>query len=172
MWVSSNDSFLLIVCCVKEQNKLCCIIISYRELKLKWINIDRRSGKTMLPFGINDIILISHLSYSGYFQDEAKNESSTRRCLFLGWNQTKTKLTKWLCTFLHRHWEFVKQISLLYFWKGDGNSGPKKKNFKYWWRSVHLKMGTFPFVFWHLLAPLLLLFNYHSTTYGLENPWV
>ena len=30
-----NYSFLLIICYVKEQNKLCCIIISYCELKLK-----------------------------------------------------------------------------------------------------------------------------------------
>ena len=102
-----------------------CVFIN-NDKNSYWTVEDRRSGKTMLPFGINDSILISHPSYSGYFQDEAKNESSTRRCLFLGWNQTKTKLTKWLCTFLHRHWEFVKQISLLYFWKGDGNSEPKK----------------------------------------------
>ena len=34
VWVSSNGSFLLIVCCIKEQNKLFRIIISYCELKL------------------------------------------------------------------------------------------------------------------------------------------
>ena len=39
MWVSSNDYFLLIICCVKEQDKLCCINISYCEIKLKWINV-------------------------------------------------------------------------------------------------------------------------------------
>ena len=39
MWATSNYSCLFIICCVKEQNKLFCIIISYVEIKLKWINI-------------------------------------------------------------------------------------------------------------------------------------
>ena len=39
MWVSLNDSFLLIIYCVKYQNKLCCTIIPYCELKPKWITI-------------------------------------------------------------------------------------------------------------------------------------
>ena len=39
MWVISNDSFLLIVCFIKEQNKLCFITISYFDIKLKHINI-------------------------------------------------------------------------------------------------------------------------------------
>ena len=39
MWASSNDSFLLIICYVKEQNKLCCIIIPHCDIKPKCINI-------------------------------------------------------------------------------------------------------------------------------------
>ena len=36
IWVSSIYFFLLTICRVKERNELCCIIIYYCELKLKW----------------------------------------------------------------------------------------------------------------------------------------
>ena len=38
----------------------------------------------MLLHGINDNILIYHLSYSGAYQYKAKNESSTKREIFFG----------------------------------------------------------------------------------------
>ena len=93
MWVISNDSLFLIICYVKGKNKLCCIIISYCEFKIKWINIvlelkmiksdltveDRYTGKMIIIHGINDNILISHPSNSCVYQDEAKNEISTKR---------------------------------------------------------------------------------------------
>ena len=82
MWSSSNESFLLIICYVKEQNKLCCIIIPHCDIKPKCINIVFvlkmrkgilkvkyiRLGKMMLLRGINDNILISHLYYLGVYQ--------------------------------------------------------------------------------------------------------
>ena len=39
MWVSSNEYLLLIIFFKKEQDNLFCTIISYCELKLKWIHI-------------------------------------------------------------------------------------------------------------------------------------
>ena len=88
--MSSNDYFLLIICCVTTRNKLFCINISYCEVKLKWINIvfvlktrkhllkfeDKLPGKIMLLHGINDNMLISHPSYLGVYQDESKNDIS------------------------------------------------------------------------------------------------
>ena len=79
----SNDYFLFTICSVKEQNRLCCIIISYCELKLKLINtvfvLKREKsyetveyinpGKMMLLHGITDNILISHPYYSRVYQD-------------------------------------------------------------------------------------------------------
>ena len=67
MWVSSIDYSFLIICCVKVKNNLCCIIIYYSGLKLKWINIlfvlklekaylkveDRCPGGMMIPRDIN-----------------------------------------------------------------------------------------------------------------------
>ena len=38
----------------------------------------------MIIHGINDDILIPHLSYSSVYQDETKNESSTKRLCFWG----------------------------------------------------------------------------------------
>ena len=38
----------------------------------------------MIICGINYNILIPHLSYSGVYQDEEKNESSKKRQMFLG----------------------------------------------------------------------------------------
>ena len=67
MWLSSNYSFLLIICCIKEQNKFCCIIISYCELKLIKVNIvfvlkirkeEKLPGKMMLLHGKNDNIIV------------------------------------------------------------------------------------------------------------------
>ena len=44
------------------------------------LNSRRQSArKNLLPHGINDNLLISHLSYLGAYQDEDKNESSTKR---------------------------------------------------------------------------------------------
>ena len=71
---------------------MCRIIISYCELKLKFINIvfvlkrekeyytveDRRPGKIIILRGINNKIIISRLSYSDLYLDEAKYESSTK----------------------------------------------------------------------------------------------
>ena len=72
MWVVSNYFSLLITCFVNEQNKLCCIIIYFCELKLECINIVFVL-KTIK--GIHDNILIYWPSYSGVYQYEAKNES-------------------------------------------------------------------------------------------------
>ena len=43
----------------------------------------------ILLHAINDDILIPHLSYSGVYQYEPKNEISTKRSYFWGWNETK-----------------------------------------------------------------------------------
>ena len=47
--------------------------------KAYWIFEDRRTGKMMIINDINDNILISHPSYWGLYQYEAKNEISTKR---------------------------------------------------------------------------------------------
>ena len=39
MLVGSKSSFIGITYSVKEQNKFCCLIISYSDNKLKWLNI-------------------------------------------------------------------------------------------------------------------------------------
>ena len=84
MLVSINEYFLLIVCCVKGKNKVCCIIIYYCELKIKMdkycvciknykrpIKVEyNRAGKMIHLHGIHCNTLISHLSYSGVYQDE------------------------------------------------------------------------------------------------------
>ena len=49
----------------------------------------------MLFHGINDNILISHLSYLGVYQDEAKNDISTKISICLGLELNQTNLTKW-----------------------------------------------------------------------------
>ena len=43
----------------------------------------------MLLHGINDNIVVYHLSYTGVYQDEAKMRALQRDKYFLVWNQTQ-----------------------------------------------------------------------------------
>ena len=76
----------------------------------------------MLLRDINDNILIYHLSYSGVYQDKAKNNSSTKRSfLLLGWNQIKETI-RYEVHITHATMKYEKKIPL-HFGKGSGFSG-------------------------------------------------
>ena len=88
MLVSPRNYRIIIICCVKEQNKLFCIIICYCEIKLKWPNIvfvlkenkspilkveEKLSGGIIILCYINKNILISHPPSLVVCQDKYEN---------------------------------------------------------------------------------------------------
>ena len=69
--------------------------------KAYWTVEERRHSKRTLIHDINNSILIYHPSYSDLYLDEAKKLKLYQDTnIFLGYNQTKNKLTKIQCTLL------------------------------------------------------------------------
>ena len=103
MWVNSNLYFLLIICCLYKQNKVCYIIICDCEIKLKYLIIvfvkerdkaykkgeDIVPGEMMLLRDINNNITMSHPSYSGVYQDETEKLRALPRDEYYIWFEPK-----------------------------------------------------------------------------------